>query len=322
MAESKLYLGEELWERFDTANALYVAFERLKLQVDKESDKRRRSKKGDLVKEFAELLNVAGSTIGNWTSTERIPARVEEIEFVSLVYLLARRTRELDANWLVDVFRNSDRELPDNPSEHDIRELFRLARINHQPVSEAEIDVAIGNLLEDTGKRGWSGSQWASNGPNDDKQKRDGLPLPPAYPEKRKRDVLNVSPRYAALVVIAVLLLGSGGLASVLTARGDRRDKPAIHRVDRNWCTTQAAHVGQVESTGSEQDGWLYVSTQVKLDDYYVYFDDEYVGPDSLQLQGVDTRRDDWRFRIHDEWRARHPEWEDEMLWRIDFYCS
>src|SRR5690554_2473635 len=106
MAESKLYLGEELRERFDTANALYVAFERLKLQVDKESDKGRRSKKGDLVKEFAELINVAESTIGNWISSKRIPARVEEIQFVSLVYLLARRTRELDVNWLVDVFRN------------------------------------------------------------------------------------------------------------------------------------------------------------------------------------------------------------------------
>jgi len=346
MAGSKLYLGEEAKERFDTAYALHVAFERLKLQVDKESDKRRRTKKGDLVKEFADRINVAESTIGNWTSTKRIPARVEEIQFVSLVYLLARRTREVDVDWLVDVFRNSDRELPDNPSKNDIQELFRLARIDHQPVAGQEIDAAIQNLLDTSGNSQWPASPRHRNSQIGGADERNRFPLPPLFPEKPKRGAPKEGPRTFAYAVVVIVLIGIvGGAMFVQAGRGkkptgsantlqspglssaaamtneEQEDKPAIYQVQQDWCTTHAAYVGSEETSRGARVIRLYVSTQVVLDDYYVYFDDEYVGPDSLELQGVDVHRDDWRFLIRDKWLNVHTEWEDETLWRIDFYC-
>lgn len=56
--------------------------------------------------------------------------------------------------------------------------------------------------------------------------------------------------------------------------------------------------------------------------DYFIYYNDSYVGPDVSSLNGWNNEVNGWQFGIDTTWTFNHePEWRNLALWRVDYKC-
>ncbi len=89
------------------------------------------------------------------------------------------------------------------------------------------------------------------------------------------------------------------------------------------WCS---AIPNSLLSTGSASY-FLAVSDAAQLGDfsehpYYIYFDNQFIGADTLNLEGRDAQLGQWQFSIAPTWVATHVEWMEPSQWHIDYRCG
>lgn len=97
----------------------------------------------------------------------------------------------------------------------------------------------------------------------------------------------------------------------------------ANRRNTKMWCTSNAAEVQMHNGVPS-----LYFDGTLPLENYdirkyYIYFDEsEYVSSDILSNLKLDIQRNIWIWTISDEWIQRNSEWQNTLLWHIDYECQ
>lgn len=199
MGHKKLYLDDEPKYREKTAKTLDRAFNLLKDQTG--------ASKTKLIKEFADKTQIGEGTILKWISAKRIPKQPLEVQFLSVVYLLARRTKGLGVEWLVDVLEHSDRALPTSPTEEDIRRLFKVARVNRQAISDEEIDAAVSNLFNPNQKPYFSYRSFQREQSAQETEEFVEQLLSGDFPEKSKTGFVRATNHDLMRWAIVVLLL-------------------------------------------------------------------------------------------------------------------
>jgi len=101
----------------------------------------------------------------------------------------------------------------------------------------------------------------------------------------------------------------------------DWQDRIVFH--GNGWCSAYPVEVGEYGWIGTSLINSTFFDPQVNLlnVDYYVYFEDEYVDFEVIQLRGLNPDRDQWQFTITPSWTSVHINWQDPSKWRIDYEC-
>ncbi len=131
---------------------------------------------------------------------------------------------------------------------------------------------------------------------------------------------------------VVVLLLVVGGvliavfLSNPFPTKKSTQENPRIIKYANSWC---AATPIEVRSYTSSTDGKtyyeMYFDGEVILENnnFFVYFrKPEYVEWMFLDFVGLDSQRNQWKVLINGEWITAHPNWSNENLWTLDYYCG
>lgn len=109
---------------------------------------------------------------------------------------------------------------------------------------------------------------------------------------------------------------------------------PRITRHSNGWCSAKPV---DVDFNGFDPNVWypnplyqMFFDNETNLgrlrsDQYYVYYRDQYVGPDVAKLEGPDNNDPNtgrWQFGIDSTWAFNDGRWNNENAWRVDYYCG
>lgn len=133
--------------------------------------------------------------------------------------------------------------------------------------------------------------------------------------------ILNLknSGMWGALLLVAAIGIGVGSLLYI--SQPFRMVRGIAHL--NGWCSMLAESLISTGTMGSV----LAVSDAAQVSDfinhpYYVYFDNQFIGADTLNLNGRDPQQHQWQFSITPTWITTHTNWIDPTRWRIDYRCD
>ncbi|MCA9924394.1 MAG: hypothetical protein KC421_18585 [Anaerolineales bacterium] len=123
------------------------------------------------------------------------------------------------------------------------------------------------------------------------------------------------------IMAAAALLLFAFNDNLPQAAAEDWQNRIAFH--GNGWCSAVPVELGQYGWIGMNPIYGMFYDAQVTLKDadYYVYYEDEYVNFEVVQLQGMHPERDQWQFTINSGWVSAHEDWQEPSKWRVDYMC-
>lgn len=263
-------------------------------------------------------LDKSESTVKSWKSPDNIPTNVG-IDTGALLGIawLVLSSECLGLSWLTGLLRGTDIPLYEPPSHELVKACLEKAVFRNPPdptqilaLSDTNIESIVERLFEENHRQSPS-----------EKPKRGSLPS--GSIQKRHRLI------FAALA--AALIVSAPALWKLSTLPRSKEKSPAASQAAPTplnpriicslpeWCSAIPSRA-EAASSGAGSPYYVSFDPAVKLDEFYIYFDNSYLGPDILTFEGPDfEHNDEWKFGISKSWIDAHPNWSQKTLWRLDF---